>query len=397
MNFLEKLGFREKLNPAQEEIVQDYGETHSPAAKYYTNQDAYEKLEVVNRGVNLLVDSTAGMKLDVGEILEYSNTPNRIRKKKIDSLLNFRPNPYYNADVFKRNIFIDLILEGDAFIYWDGAHLYHLPALKVEIIADKKTYIKEYIYGDIHYKPNEVIHIRENASKSIYTGTSRMDAAIKSMELLLTMQEYQQNFFDNSAIPGLVMTTPNPLSDRVKTRIINQWMARYNAKAGGKKPMIIDGDFKLESLSKYNFTELDFNESIITQESKILKALGVPPMLLDSGNNANISPNIRMFYVATVLPLMDKLVQALEFYFGYDMKPVTQDVLALRPELKELANYHTSLVNAGIFTRNESREELRKEKLENHEFADDIVLPANVAGSAQDAAQGGKPPKPKEE
>jgi HK97 family phage portal protein len=380
----------EKLNPAQDEIVDDYGETHSPSVKHYTNQQAYEKLEVVNRGINLITDAASGMKLDVGEILEFSGSPTRIRKKKINSLLNFQPNPYYNSDTFKRNIFMDLLLEGDAFVYWDGVYLYHLPALNVEIIADKITFIKGYKYGDEEFKPNEVIHIRENSGMSIYTGTSRLDAAKESMELLLTMQDYQQNFFDNSAIPGLVLSTPNPLSQRVKDRIVGQWVSRYNPKKGGRKPMIIDGDFKMESLSKYNFNELDFNDSIMTQENKILKALGVPPILLDSGNNANITPNLRMFYITTILPLVEKYVQALEVYFGYDIKPVTQDVLALRPELRDLSAYLTGLTNAGIISRNEARAEVRYPE-HDQEFADDLILPANIAGSAVDPNVGGAP------
>jgi len=384
--------FREKLNPAQEEIVMDYGEDHSPSPTHYTNQQAYEKLEVVNRGCNLITDSAAGLKLDVGDILDYSNSPTRIKKKKIDSLLNFRPNPYYNADTFKRNIYTDLILEGDAFIYWDGAHLYHLPALRVEIIADKKTFVNRYVYGDKNFKPNEIIHIRENSGSSIYTGTSRLNSAKESMELLLTMQQYQQNFFDNSAVPGLVLTTPNPLSERVKSRIVSQWIQRYNPKNGGRKPMIIDGEFKLESLSKYSFNELDFNESITTQETKILKALGVPPLLLDSGNNANITPNLKMFYITTVMPLVEKVVASIEMYFGYDIKPVTQDVLALRPELRDLSNYLSTMTNAGIITRNEARSEIRREE-HDADFADDLILPANVAGSAQDASVGGAPTK----
>lgn len=384
--------FKTKLNPAQEDIVEDFGEDHSPSPTLYTNQQAYEKLEVVNRGTNLITDSVAGMKLDVGDILEYSNSPTRIRKKKLMSLLNFRPNPYYNSDTFKRLLCIDLILEGDAFIYWDGAHMYHLPALSVDIKADKKTFVQKYVYGENDFKPNEIIHIRENSGDSIYTGASRLNAARESMDLLLTMQAYQQNFFSNSAVPGLVLTTPNPLSERVKSRIISQWISRYNPKSGGKKPMIIDGEFKLESLSKYNFNELDFNDSITTQETKVLKALGVPPILLDSGNNANITPNLKMFYITTVMPMMEKIVSGLEFYFGYDIKPVTQDVLALRPELRDLSNYLSTITNAGIITRNEAREEIRYEE-HDADFADDLILPANIAGSAQDASVGGAPKK----
>ena len=384
-----------KLNPAQSDIVDDYGDKHDPSPNLYNNQKAYKTVEVINRGTNLIVDSAADIRYDIGEILDFfvspTDPPMRIRKKRLNQLLNFRPNPFYNADVFKRNIFIDLILEGDAFIYFDGAYLYNLPALSVEVISDTRTYIKEYKYADKTFKPTEIIHIRENSSDNIFTGSSRLDSAKESVNVLMSMKGFQKTFFNNSAVPGLVLTTPNPLSQRVKDRLLAQWRAKYNPARGGKSPMILDGDFSVEPMSKYNFKELDFNESINTYEQTILKALGVPPILLDSGNNANINPNLRMFYINTILPLTNKVIQALEMYFGYDIKPVTHDVLALRPELRDFANYLTSITNAGIITRNEAREEIRKEPRTEEDFADELVLPANIAGSAQDPSLGGRP------
>jgi hypothetical protein len=154
--------------------------------------------------------------------------------------------------------------------------------------------------------------------------------------------------------------------------------------------MLLDGDFKLEPLSKFNFKELDFSESIILQEDAILKALGVPPVLLSAGNNANLNPNLRMFYLNTVMPLVGKVTEGFERYFGYDMKPITQDVLALQPELREIASFHSTLVNAGIITRNESREKLRFPE-HDAEIADDLILPANIAGSAVNPDEGGAP------
>lgn len=381
-----------KFNPAQEEIVDDYGETQSVSSNLYTNQYAYNKIEVVNRGVNLIVDSAASIKVDTGDILDFHTSPTRIRKKKLDQLLNFRPNPYYNADVFWRNIYVDLLLEGDAFIYFDGAYLYNLPATNVEITTDKKTYISQYAYADEDFKPEEVIHIKDNSGDNVFTGTSRLDAAKKSLVTLTSMTDYQKNFFDNSAIPGLVLTTPNPLSDRVKNRMLSYWRSRYNPKKGGRLPMILDGEFKVEPLAKYNFSELDFNESIKRYEETVLKALGVPPILLDTGNNANVTPNLKLFYINTIMPLVSKVVQSVEMYFGYDIKPITQDVLALRPELKDLGNYLTSITNAGIISRNEAREEIRMSKSDSDQ-ADDLIIPANIAGSAEDPGVGGKPPK----
>jgi len=390
MRFWDRL--REKINPAQPEVSDDFGDTISPSKDHYNNQKAYNTVGIVSRGVDLIVDASADIKVDVGEIQDWFTSETRIRKKKLIQLLTFRPNPYHSADVFFRNIYTDLILEGDAFIYFDGAFLYNLPALKTEIITDKKTYIKGYRYGNTNFKPNEVIHIKENSGDSIYEGKSRLDAAKPSINLLVSMYDFQKNFFDNSAIPGIILKTPNPLSDRVKNRMIMQWRAKYNPRRGGKIPMILDGDFTVESLSKYNFKELDFSESIKIQEQSILKTLGVPPILLDSGNNANINPNLRMFYINTAMPLVSKVIQSLEYFFGYDIKPITQNVLALRPELMDSANYFSTLVNAGILTRNEARSELRYADSDS-EFADDLILPANIAGSALDAGVGGAPKK----
>ena len=139
------------------------------------------------------------------------------------------------------------------------------------------------------------------------------------------------------------------------------------------------------------FQEMDFDNSIKTHDTKILKALGVPPLLLDGGNNANISPNLRLFYLETVMPIVKKYTSAMERYFGYDIGPITTDVSALQPELKDIAAYHSTLVNAGILTPNEAREELRYAKLPG---ADEIRIPANIAGSASNPSVGGAPKKP---
>jgi len=382
----------EKLNPAQEEMAMDEGYSVQSTATPITYQTAYNYIEVVNRGVNLLVDSAAEITMDLneGKISGISTVETSVRPKKVEKLINFRPNPHINADLFKRNIYLDLILEGDAFIYWDGAHLYNIPANKMEIITDKKSFIKMYKYGATDFSTKEIIHVRDNSASSIYRGTSRLVSASGSLRILQNMNNFQESFFKNGTVPGLVLKTPNILSKKIKDRVRADWSRLYNPKDGGRRPIILDGEFEIEYLGTSDFQELDFADSISAQERKILKAIGVPPILLDAGNNANISPNQKLFYTATVIPLVLKLTQALETFFGYDLKPVYQNILALRPDLRDESAYYTSLVNAGIITRNEAREKLRLER-SDQDFADELVLPANVAGSAVDPDLGGKP------
>ena len=148
-------------------------------------------------------------------------------------------------------------------------------------------------------------------------------------------------------------------------------------------------------MSTATFQEMDFDVSIKTHDTKILKALGVPPILLDGGNNANISPNLRLFYLETVIPIVTKYVSAMERFFGYDVSPITTNVSALQPELKDVAAYYTTLVNGGILKPNEARVELRYEKDTDSE-SDKLRVPANIAGSAANPSVGGAPKKPPE-
>ena len=184
------------------------------------------------------------------------------------------------------------------------------------ITASGSTYIESYTFdnGTI-FKPTEIIHIKENSFYSIYRGVSRLKPALRTMVLMKRMRDFQDNFFKNGAVPGLVLKSPNTLSEKIKERMIQSWSARYRPDAGGRRPLILDGGIEIDKVSNVNFKELDFQTAIEENEKIILKALGVPPILLDSGNNANIRPNMRLYYLETIMPILEKISKAYERYF----------------------------------------------------------------------------------
>jgi hypothetical protein len=122
----------------------------------------------------------------------------------------------------------------------------------------------------------------------------------------------------------------------------------------------------------------------------------VPPVLLDGGNQANISPNLRLLYLETILPIVRKFVSAMELMTGYNIEAITSNVSALQPDLKDIAAYHVGLVNGGITTADEAREELRYVPMKKN-GSDELRVPANIAGSAVQPNVGGAPKKPKPE
>lgn len=382
-----------KANPAQEIISMQEGSSISTdySVSYGT---AFDKLETVNRGVNMIVSACASLDYDIKDKVSAGIVLG-LRAKSVSQLLNYRPNPYQSAQEFRTNIFTDFILEGNIFIYYDGAFLYHLPANQVTIESDPKTFVSHYTYNSlIKFTPDEVIHIKDLSSTSIYRGTSRLAAADRNIKIITKMQSFQEQFFENGAITGMIITTDNTLSQKAKDTTIATWMQKWSPKNGAKRPMILDSGLKPSPFAAASFQEMDFDNSIKTHDTKILKALGVPPILLDGGNNANISPNLRLFYLETVMPIVTKFVSALERFTGYDVSPVTSTVSAMQPELKDLAAYHTTLVNGGVMTPDEARIELRLPPKGGD--ANDLRVPANIAGSAANPSVGGAPKKPTE-
>ena len=373
-----------KLNPIQQ-YVQEINSSREDHTSY---ERFYEELEIVNRGVNMIVDDVAEIPVRVGRNTKAQSIVKGIKRSKVDLLLNLEPNLFQDISTFKRNLITDYLLDGNIFIYYDGAHLYHIPAENVQIHADSRDYIEKYTYNDVDYSPSEIIHVKENSFHSMYRGVSRLKPAVRTMKIIKAMRNFQDNFFKNGAVPGLVLKSPNTLSEKIKERMMQSWSARYNPENGGRRPLILDGGIEVDDLTNVNFRDLDFQNAILENEKVLAKALGIPYLLFDSGNNANIRPNMRMYYLETILPINRKINYALERFFGFEVKEDTTDIPALQPELRDQSAYYTSLVNGGIITAAEARERLGFDEIENTQ---DIRVPANIAGSAANPDEGGRP------
>lgn len=394
---------REKLNPVQPLIAQEEGGQLSslePRIKYY---QAYEKIEVVQRGINMIIDDLIQVPIHVDSEKLAQKVPvntSAMKAQGVSRLLNSEPNPYMSTTQFWTEIVKDLLLDGNAFIYFDGEFIYHLPAKNVTVISDPITFVAGYRYSarSKPFKPEEIIHIKEVSGRHIYRGRSRLYSSVRAINTLRSMRDFQDNFFKNGAVPGLILKTKDVLSERIKERAIRSWQARYNPSSGGRRPLILDGGMDVDSLTNVNFKELDFESSIENLEYTILKALGIPPILLDSGNNANIRPNHRLYYLETIIPLLRRIIREVERFFGFVMWEDVTDIPALQPELREQAAYLSGLVNGGIIVVDEARSDLGKPALTSGQGeGNKIRIPANIAGSAGNPTDGGRPPNDEDE
>lgn len=358
---------------------------------------ALTKNPTASRCLNMMVDSAAAVKFKIQDGKLFSNPSNLLRPEKINELLNVRPNSYQDPDFFWRSLIMDLLTLGNAYIYHNTNQLFYLPADKMKVQGSQLRLVEYYEYqgsnGNERFEPRDIIHIKDNSTSSILVGESRFKGLIDIIDLHTKMKTFQKNFFNNNAMPGVVLMSPNTLTQKLKERKLAQWAQEFNPLSGARRPAFLDGGITLENLNTTTFKEMDFEVSIQTLENNIAKSMGVPPVLLDSGNNANISPNLRLFYLETIIPIVNKFSNALSTHFGYQIAPDMVGVSALQPDLRELANYVSSLVNGGVMTPNEGRYAVGLEAIDDQDL-DKIRVPANIAGSASNPSQGGRPEEP---
>lgn len=398
------MGFRdwitEKLNPAQPFIASQ--DPYNLPDNIVSFESAYREIEIVHRSIEVIVNGAVSVPLlvDGGAA------------KKIYKIMNVKPNPYEDRTRLFRRAILDFYLDGNAFFYYDRENngLYLLPANDIEVVADPKTFVSHYNYlihnttshygfgqstkqEKITFTPDEIIHVKSDNEDSIFRGTSRLRNLERLFELYYQMTEFQRLFFKNNAVPGLVLQTDSVLSPKVKERLLESWRMNYSSLfKGAKSPAILDGGLKIDKFSDIRFTELDFENSIERIQQDIAKSLGVPYVLLKSGNNANIAANEMLFYNHTVLPLLNLFCSAFSHYFngGVQIRPDKTSISALQPDNKTQAMYYSTLVNTGIITVNEARTGLGMEYLEGEEN-DQIRIPQNITGSAVNPSLGGRP------
>lgn len=397
MGFLDY--FRSKTNPVQSRIKEGEGDDKpSTQTRPVTINKAFKSTEIVNRCINLLVDNSSLVEFDVGEQLPFTGlTGPGLRKKQLDNLLRYKPNPYQDASSFRRVAYLNFLYDGNTFIYYDkaGPNLYILPSLNVRVVLGDKKTISHYVYDDSYrFEPEEIIHIADNSLSSSIRGDSRINSALDSLTNREAMTNFQRNYFDNGAVIGLFLETEGILSDKLKDRKRQEVKSHYNPRSGNSAGgiLILDNGLKAKSINQSTVKDVSISEDIVGYEEKVALALGVPYILLQGGNNANIRPNIELLFSLTIMPMIEKFVRAFELFFAYDLKPTTYRVLALAPDLKLEADRLSALVNNGIMTPNEAREALRLQK-DLDPNSDKLRIPANIAGSATGVSgqQGGKP------
>ncbi len=373
------------------DTIKDYFVRETTVIKYNETQvfeafeTTYDAISVIARCVDLITNTAAAVQYKVMEDIGPFNTLSK--HARFENLLD-NPSDEFGRYDFYRGVFSDQLFSGNSFLYNLATGFQKFTEVSYDANKRPST-------GTKPLESDRLIHTRLLPEYDSRFGKSYLTRIDKELDLIAAMLNFQKALFKNGGIPGVILSSENPLSSKQKERIVEEFLSMYSImKGNAQRPFVSDNGLKFESLT-HSFKELQFNEGIGTITTNICAALGIPEVLITSGNNANILPNYKLFVYNTVSPFVTNFASDLtlhlhKFYRGTKDLKVVPDMTSLPlladDDLKQTTSIK-GLVTSGVITPNEARAKLHY--LDHSDpLANNLLFPANITGNLNNPSTG---------
>lgn len=275
----------------------------------------------------------------------------------------------------------DMLLFGNgyALIERSGGHvtgIRYLESNDVQVQWDK--YKKKLYYtcntvaGKI-IQPENILHIYKN-SRDGHTGIGVLKYAARTIDLANYTENSSLDYFAKGLNVTGIVHAKQPMNKMQAQQALNSIEGNVNADKAYYKFLPFDIDF--QPLTQ-NAKDAQMIETRLFNVSEIARFFNISPVLLQDLSKSSYSTveaaNLQ-FLTQTLLPYISiieaefnrKLVGEENIFIDLDEREF------LRTDSQSTANYYVTLVNAGILSRNEVREQLGYNKVEG---GDELAIP----------------------
>ena len=253
------------------------------------------------------------------------------------------------------------------------------------IETDATKFITGYIYrpagGDeIKIPVKDVIHFKEFNPLDTYRGMSAIAAAAEAIDSEDFAARYKRAFFQNSAVPSVVLQTEQKLDEAIIKRMREQWYAEYGGPDKAHKIAILEGGLEINPFTVKN-SDMELLEGMKADRDTILAIFQTPKTVLGMTEDVTVSNAEATDYIfqkRVVKPLMRKLVDVMNEFllinYGDDLffdfeDPVPENVTAKLEKIK-------TAFSVGAMTPNEVRVQMGMDEVEG---LDNFYLPFSVS------------------
>lgn len=300
------------------------------------------------------------------------------------------PNPFETKYEFLYRIITHLQLTGDSYIYVakdkikSMREMYVLQPENIEIIPSATDFIKEYILKDSKstqfFSVDEIVHFKLPSPDNPYYGVSPLSACAMSVNIDEYQHKYQMRFYQNSAIPPVVLETEQGLDEASIKRLRRDWERLHKTDSNYGRTAILERGLKLKSVG-VNPRDLDWLASNRVTRDDILSIYGVPPALLglmEDTNRANGDTQEYTFHRQVVEPLLTMIDEKLtkEIAHRFDKKLFIKHDSTVPYDFERQARASQTRIFSGQTTINEERQAQGFKPVDG---GDNILVPLNYA------------------
>ncbi len=354
--------------------------------------DLAMRLSAVYACVNLLSKTVASLPLRMYRYDSVKKSSFEAPEHPLNDLIEHQPNKWQTAWDFRAMMMMHLSLRGNAY-----AEIKAGPrgfADRLEPIHPDRVLVERLDDGSLRYRvsdpksglrillQDEIFHLRSAVAPSGLVGISPVTYARETIGLGLAAEEHGARMFSNGARPSGIIQIKNELSDAAFERFKAQWSQTYSGLGNSMKtPILEDGaEFKPISLTNEDAQFLATREF---QIEEIARWFDVPLVMLHhmtktSSWGTGVEAIMLAFVRNNLMPWLKCWTQAIrrDLILAPGIYEARFDVEELqRGDSKALSEFFSKLVLNGIITRNEAREALGYNPIEN---LDTPLVPSNT-------------------
>lgn len=376
MGFLDYFIKREKRD-AGDAIINTPSSTGLNYQSIFGSQQNALQLSTVFRCINIISESIAVLPLGV-----YTKNGVRV-DHNIDYVFRDSDNKLTKFEMIKQMV-QSVLVKGNGFIHItrnsDGTvkKLRWLESCDVNIFYEKQSntlyYTVPVLFNNKKIETVNMIHLKMFSHDGV-NGVSILNIGSKALRLGTTLENNAYNFFANGCNLSGVLSVASSLTPQQIKDIHKAWDESY---VNGSGVAVLQGNMNYQSVSN----SAKDNELLSSREytvKDICRWFGINPVLLglSGATYTSLEQAQTDFVLHTLLPW----VEAIEEEFTKklllpseqkSMEIVLDENYLLRMDKNTEANYYSTMVNNGLFTRNEARGRLGLQPVEG---GDELLIP----------------------
>ena len=303
------------------------------------------------------------------------------------------PSPEMDGYTLAVQRFLNLQITGNAYLHpiisetlGIPVELWNMQSDMVAIVPDGEMDLVDYYqYGQlpnvVEFRKDEVLHEKQPNPTDPFYGRGWVSACIPAIDLLDSMDHYEQNVLDNQARPDWAIMVKEHLTDNQYERLMQQVERQLGGNNNRSKPFIFEGSTDAKPMN-FSVNDLQFAQGEIRKVEVISAISGVPVTMLKANdpNLASAREGSLGFLRNTVRPYLTldesflnrQLLPLFGEYAG-DLFLAYDDPVAEDHQMQSAID--ASDASAGIRTRNEIRS---ARGLEPVDGGDELLVPAGT-------------------